>query len=170
MKQLTVIILCTAIALFTGCAKPNTQAPEPKPQDQIDTTHLTAEDKGFKMSVTKEVRNMTQMIPSSKEGYDVISVLVKLENNTKNNIPVSPEFVTLKTTDGAEYKYSASLTESGPVGRSAFAKRSIPPDYQGGGLLLFEITTGAQVQTLGYEDDQGHKMIIKFPSDAQTSV
>lgn len=170
MKKLLVIMMCIAIAVLTGCSKPQPQPPAPKPSEQTDTAHLTAEDKGLKLSVTREVRNMTKMIPSSKEGYDVISVLVKVENNSKDNIPVSPDFVTLKTTDGIDYKYSPSLTEGGPVGRSAFTKRSIPPDYQGGGLLIFELKTGSMVQSLTYQDDKNHKMTIKFPSNTKTNV
>jgi len=170
MKKLMVFMLCLAIAVLTGCSKPQQQQPAPKPSEQIDTAHLTAEDKGLKLSVTREVRNMTKMITSSKEGYDVISVLVKVENNSKDNIPVSPDFVTLKTTDGTEYKYSPALTEGGPVGKSAFTKRSIPPDYQGGGLLIFELKTGSMVQSLTYNDDQNHEMTIKFPSNTKTNV
>jgi len=171
MKKFVTVFICLLIILIAGCSDPTPQNTPPQPKAK-DTTHLTAQDNGMGISVSKEVRPMGQMIPSSKNGYDVVSILVKVENNSKSNIPVSPDFVTLKTVDGTEYKYSQGLTENGPLGKSAFTERTIPPDYTGGGLLLFELKKGSQVQSLTYTDEQNRNMTIKFPSSSQkqTSV
>ena len=169
MKKFVTVILCLLTILIVGCSSPTPKAAPPQSSAE-DTTHLTAQDNGMGLSVSKEVKSMTQMIPSDKKGYDVVSILVKVENNSKTNIPVSPDFVTLKTTDGTEYKYSKELTENGPLGKSAFVSRTIPPQYNGGGLLLFELKTGAKVESLTYKDNQSHNMTIKFPATSQTSV
>lgn len=169
MKKFVTVILCLIIVLIAGCSKPAPKVAPPQPSAE-DTTHLTAQDNGMELSVSKEVRSMAQMIPSSKEGYDVVSILVKVENYSKANIPVSPNFVTLKTIDGKEYKYSQQLTENGPLGKSAFVARNIPPDYNGGGLLLFELKNGSKVQSLTYKDNQNHDLTIKFPASSQTNV
>lgn len=171
MKKLVTVILCLTAVLLAGCSSPTPQAPPPKSQQGAqDTTHLTAQSNGLGISVSREVKSLSQMIPSSKKGYDVVSILVKAENNTKANIPVSPEFVTLKTIDGTEYKYSKELTENGPLGKSAFIARTIPPEYNGGGLLLFELKTGSKVQSITYKDSKNHDMTIKFPTSSQTNV
>lgn len=168
MKKFVTVFICILTVLIAGCSNPAPKVAPPQPEAE-DTTHLTVQDKGMGLSVSKEVRSMSQMIPSSKKGYDVVSILVKVENNSKANIPVSPDFVTLKTTDGTEYKYSPQLTDNGPLGKSAFTARTIPPDYSGGGLLLFELKTGSKVQSLTY-NDKTHNMTIKFPVSSQTSV
>lgn len=168
MKKLVTISLCLLLVLVAGCSKPAPKTAPPQNKAE-DTTHLTAQDNGMGLSVSKEVRSMSQMIPSSKKGYDVVSILVKVENNSKDNIPISPDFVTLKTIDGTEYKYSQELTDSGPLGKSAFTARTIPQDYSGGGLLLFELKTGSQVQSITYKDNN-RNMTIKFPVSSQTNV
>lgn len=171
MNKIISVLLCLTAVLLAGCSNPAPKTAPPQSQQKAeDTTHLTAQDNGLGISVSREVRSMNQMIPGTKKGYDIVSVLVKAENNAKSNIPVSPEFVTLKTLDGTEYKYSKELTENGPLGKSAFLARTIPPDYNGGGLLLFELKTGSQVQSLTYKDNQNHNMTIKFPVPSKTDV
>ena len=170
MKKILTLLLCFSVLFFAGCTAAKQQETRPKPQAETDTTHLTAEDNGFKLYVSREVRALSKLIKSTKQGYDVVSIMVKVENNSKANIPVSPDFVTLKTTDDAQYKYSATLTQGGPVGKSAFTKRTIPPQYNGGGLLLFEIKAGTKAQTLTYKDTSNHNLTIKFPTGKKTNV
>lgn len=167
MKKLVAVFTCLLI-FFAGCSNPAPKTAPPLPKAE-DTTHLTAQDNGMGISVSNEVRSMNQMIPSSKKDHGVVSILVKVANDSKADIPVSPEFVTLKTNDGSEYKYAKELTENGPLGKSAFTSRTIPPDYNGGGLLLFELKTGSQVESLTYKDAT-HNMTIKYPSGSKTSV
>lgn len=171
MKKISVLLLCLSVLFFIGCSQSeNQQAPPPPPSAENDAAHLTAESNGFKLSVSRELRSMSQLIKSTKSGYDVVSILVKVENNTKNNIPVAPDFITLKMSDGTVYKYSSELTDNGPLGKSAFVKRTIPPDYNGGGLLLFELKPGSIAQTLNYKDNSGHDMTIKFPAGSKASI
>lgn len=169
MKKLIVSFLCLATLLFVGCAK-SEQKEAPPPPPQADTSHLTAEDNGFKLSVSREIRQLSQLIKSNKPGYNVVSIMVKVENNSKANIPVSPDFVTLRMSDGTQYKYSPTLTEGQPVGKSAFTKRTIPPDYNGGGLLIFEIKPGPTAQSLLYKDTSNHNLTIKFPSNVKANI
>ncbi len=171
MKKLFIMLLCLLIAVFAGCtsAKKN-EVPPPQSRPDTDTIHLTAEDKGMVLSVSRNIRPIPQMNIYTKEGFEVVSILVKVENNSKADIPVSPEFVTLQTSEGTAYKYSPSLTQTQPVGKSAFTSRTIPPDYQGGGLLIFEIKKGSRAESLTYKDTSGHNLTIKFPQDVKTNI
>ncbi len=163
MKKLLALLLCIALFVFTGCTE---EKPEPAPSPSVeDTSHLTGEDNGFIVSTTRDIRNMTQMIKPTKPDYEVISLLVKVENNTKADIPISPDFVTIKTADGEIHKYSSTLTNAKPLGKSAFSERTIPPDYRGGGLLIFEIKSGLTVDTLHYKDDSGHDITLKYRTE-----
>lgn len=171
MKKILLILLCFNLIIFTGCtSSKKSQIPAPKPPAESDTAHLSVEDKGIVVSVSKEVRNMTQMIKPDKSGFDVVSVLVKIENNSTTKVMVSPDFVTLKTDDGKEYKYAAALTAGSPLGKSAFSKRPIPPEYRGGGLLLFEIVAGTKAESLIYKDDSGHFVTLKFQTGTKSNV
>lgn len=167
MKKLITLLLCLGLFVFTGCAG---EKPDPAPSPPVeDTTHLTGEDNGLGISTTREIRNMTKMIPPTKPGYDVISLRVKVENNTKADVAASPDYVSIKTEDGTTHKYSPTLTNSKPVGKSAFINRVIPPDYQGGGLLLFEIKSGLKVDSLNYKDDSGHNITLSYRTQAPKS-
>ncbi|MBU7007668.1 DUF4352 domain-containing protein [Phosphitispora fastidiosa] len=171
MKKLFTLLLCSLILVFAGCGKTETKNPPPAPdtEDKADTAHLTAEDNEFKMSVSKEIRSLTAMNIGTKDGYDVVSILVAIENVSKDNVPISPNFVTLKTLDGAEYKYSQELTQK-ITSKSAFKEVVLPPDYRGGGLLLFELKKDSIPETLTYKDEANHEMTIQFPTKTKTSV
>lgn len=169
MKKFITLLLCITLFVFNGCTSKKPATPKP-PVEATDPSHITAEDKGFVVSTSREVRNMTQMIKPTTPGNDVLSVLVKIENNSKSDFLVSPDFVTLKTDDGSEYKYSSQLTNSQPLGKSAFSKRPIPPDYMGGGLLIFEVKAGSKADSLNYKDDSGHNMTLKFATQTKSNV
>ncbi len=171
MKKLFILLLSVLIIVVAGCSKSETKSPPPEPntQEKADTAHLTAEDKEFKMSVSKEIRSLSAMNIYNKEGHELVSVLVALENVSKDNVPISPEFVTLKTADGTEYKYSAELTRQ-ITNKSAFKEVVLPPDYRGGGLLLFELKKDSPPDTLTYKDDSNHEMTVQFPSQVKTSI
>ena len=171
MKRIFLVSLTILLIIFTGCSKqePKDQTPPPK-SDNLDTTHLTTEDRNLKISVSKKIRSLNGMNIYDREGYDLVSVQVAVENHSKEeNIPISPDFVTLKTSDGSEYKYSPSLTQQ-ITNKAAFKEVVLPPDYRGGGLLLFELKTGSITDSLTYEDESGHTMTVKFPSNIKTSV
>ena len=171
MKKLFTLLLCSLILISAGCGKTETKNPPPASdtEEKADTAHLTAEDKEFKLSVSKEIRSLTAMNISTKDGYDVVSILVAIENVSKDNVPISPDFVTLKTSDGAEYKYSQEVTQK-ITSKSAFKEVVLPPDYRGGGLLLFELKKDSVPETLTYKDNSNHEMTIQFPSKTKTSV
>ncbi len=170
MKKLLVAFICLLFTFSAGCTAKKKETPPPQTRQDIDTVHLTAEDKGMVLSVSRNIRSIPQMNVYTREGYEVVSILVKVENNSKADIPVAPDYVILKTVEGDEYKYSPSLTQTQPVGKSAFTKRTIPPDYQGGGLLIFEIKSGSKAESLIYKDTSGHNMTVKFPQNAKTNI
>lgn len=163
-----VLVFLFCFVAISGCTGTKRMAPPPKKSEKTDSDHLTAEQQGLKLTVSRGLRSMSSMIKSSKPNYEVKGTLVKLKNNSENNILISPDFVTLKTTDGAEYKYSPELSEF--LGKSTFIKRRVPPDYEGGGIMLFEIKSGATPQSLIYKDNSGHNMTIKFNYDTQSNV
>lgn len=165
MRKLFTVLLCIILMVFSGCTSAKKEEPAPK-SVQPDTTHVTAEDKGVIISTSREVRDMTQMIKPTKEGNTVFGILVALENNSRADVPISPDFVTLKTTDGTTHKYSPELTNSKILGKSAFSNRTIPPDYRGGGLLIFEVTKGVKAESLTYKDNSGHNMSLNFQTQA----
>lgn len=165
MRKLFTVLLCILLMVFSGCTDTKKEDPAPKPE-QPDTTHVTAQDKGVILSTSREVRDMTQMIKPSKAGNTVFGILVAIENNSKADVPISPDFVTLKTNDGKTHKYSAQLTNSQILGKSAFTNRTIPPDYRGGGLLIFEVNSGSKAASLIYKDNSGHNLTLNFQTQA----
>ncbi|RJQ41322.1 MAG: DUF4352 domain-containing protein [Nitrospiraceae bacterium] len=169
MKKLTVILFSILLLVSAGCAGSKKKEPVPVPPSQPDTSHLTAEDKGLEVSISREMRALTGMIASSREGYEVYSIQVAVANNSKDNVPISPDFVTLKASDRTEYKYSPDLTET-VTSKAAFKEVTLPPDYRGGGLLIFELKKGSVMENLNYKDDSGHDMTVKFPSDVKVSI
>ncbi len=166
MKKTIGLLLCLLLPVLTGCTSEKKEPPA-KPPIQADTAHLTAAANGLDMSVSREFRSLSAMNIYAKTGYEVVSVQVALENNSKSNVPISPDFVTLKMTDGTTYKYSPALTDN-ITSRAAFKKVVLPPDYRGGGLLIFEIEKGSTAETLTYDDKAGRKMTIKFPARPKT--
>lgn len=172
MKRIATVLmlLLVCIVTITGCTdnKKNEPAPKPPEEQKVDSEHLTAEQQGITLSISRQLRSMSGMITSTKENHEVKGLLVKLENASQNNIAISPDFVTLKTTDGTEYKYSPQLSEI--LGKSSFIKRQVPPDYEGGGIILFEIKKGAVPQEVTYKDDSGHNMVVKFATDTGTNT
>jgi len=168
MKKLLVLILCILLPVLAGCASDKKEQPVPKPP-KTDTTHLTAEQRGITIKVSREIRNLSRMIKSSKEGHQVVSLQVAVENDSKDNVSISPDFVTLKTVDGTEYKYSPDLTET-VTSKASFKKVTLPPDYRGGGLLIFEIKQGAKIESLQYKDGAGRDIPIKFSSEEKTNI
>ena len=168
MKKLFVLLLCFSLLAFAGCTAKKKE-PVPKPPAESDTVHLTAADKDLTLTVSRDIRTIPGTNTYTKAGNEAVSILVKIANNSKANIPVSPDSVTLKTNDGIEYKYLASLTEA-VAGRSSFKNRSIPPDYQNGGLLIFEIKKGSKAENLTYKDKLGHNLVIKFPTEPKSNI
>lgn len=165
MRKLFTVLLCIILLVFSGCTNAKKENTAPKPVEP-DTAHVTAEDKGLIISTSREVRDMTQMIKPTKADNSVFGILVAIENNSKADVPISPDFVTLKTNDGTTHKYSSELTNSKILGKSAFVSRTIPPDYRGGGLLIFEVKKGLKVDSLLYKDNSGHNMTLNFQTQA----
>lgn len=169
MKKLIVMLLFLSLMIASGCANTKDKPAPPKPPEQADTAHLTAEDKGLAISVSREIRSLAALNTYAKEGYEIVSTSVAIENNTKDNVPISPDFVTLKTTDGTEYKYIESLTDK-ITSKAAFKAVTLPPQYRGGGLLIFEVKQGSDAETITYKDTIGHDMNVKFKTDAKTNT
>ncbi|WP_418792386.1 DUF4352 domain-containing protein [Phosphitispora sp. TUW77] len=171
MKKSIVLLLSIFILILAGCSKtaPKTPPSAPNTEENADAAHLTSEDKNLKISVSKEIRSLTAMNINTKPGYDVTSILVAIENVSKDNVPISPKFVTLKTTDETEYKYSEELTMK-ITSKSAFKEVILPPDYRGGGLLVFEIKKDSVPDTLSYKDNSGHEMTVQFPAILKKSI
>ena len=168
MKKLFILILCFSLLALAGCTAKK-KKPVPKPPAEFDTVHLTAADKDLTLTVSRDIRTIPGTNTYTKAGNEAVSIPVKIANNSKANIPVSPDSVTLKTNDGIEYKYSASLTEA-VTGKSSFKNRSIPPDFQNGGLLIFEIKKGSKAENLTYKDKLGHNLVIKFPTEPKSNI
>ena len=169
MKKAVILVLCFLIPALAGCAATKKNVPPPKPPDQTDTYHLTSANNGLTLIISRNLRPLPGPNIYTKEGFDPVSILVKLENNTGNNINVSPDFVTLKTGDGVLYKYSPSLTKA-KLGTSSFDARSIPTGFQSGGLMVFEVKKGAIADSLTYKDNSNHQMTIKFPAPNKTDI
>ncbi|PKM81323.1 MAG: hypothetical protein CVU89_09940 [Firmicutes bacterium HGW-Firmicutes-14] len=170
MKKFLILVIIISLTAFIGCSKTKQQgsAPEPPPE-QPDTAHLTAEDNGLALSISREIRSLSGMNISGKDGYEVVSIQVAVDNNTKDNVPISPEFVTLKMTDGTEYKYSPELTQT-ITSKAAFKEVTLPPDYRGGGLLIFELKKGTIPDSLIYADNKSHEIPVKFPTEMKISI
>lgn len=165
MRKLFTVLLCIVFVVLSGCTSTKKEEAAPKPV-QPDVSHVTAEDKGVTISTSRDVRDMTQMIKPSNAGNSVFGILVAIENNSKADVPISPDFVTLKTSDGKTHKYSAQLTNSKILGKSAFTSRTIPHNYRGGGLLIFEVNKDLKAESLFYKDNSGHNMTLNFQTQA----
>lgn len=164
MKKLFLLLLC-ALFIVAGCTekKPPVQIGNDKPK----TDHLISEQDGVTVEVSNELKTFPKSMISTKEGYDVVGVSVIVVNKTKDNLPISPDFVTLVSMDGTEYKYSeiTSIT-----GKGAFKSVALPPEYRGGGLMLFEIKKDVKISKVLYKDDQGHEITILYESGVSSQV
>jgi hypothetical protein len=170
MKKLFTVLVCLAFLVFTGCFTPENKVPPPlKSKPEVASAHLTADNNGLLMSVSRKVRQMSAMNIYTKAGYEVVSISVSLENNTKENIPISPDFITFKAVGGTQYKYSAKLTEQ-ITSKASFKKVNLFPNYRGGGLLLIEIKSGTNLESVTYKDSSNHEITIKFLTTANNPI
>ncbi|GAB4267157.1 hypothetical protein [Thermincola ferriacetica] len=165
MKKYIIVILCVAF-LLAGCT--GSKVPAPKPDTTPNTNHLTAQKDGITLEVSRELKTFPKNMLATKEGYDIVGLSVIVINKSQQNVPISPDYVTLVAIDNTTYKYS-EITES-VTGKGAFRKVTLPPDYRGGGLLLFEIKKGIKINKVIYKDQMNHEFNINFESGESSSV
>lgn len=168
MRKWFILLLCTLfLALASGCGTAKKEeAPAPKPEP--NTTHIIVEDKDISLEASRQVKEFKNSpVFQTQEGYEVVGISLKIENKGSNPIDISPDFVTLITSDGTKYKYS-ELTSI--TGKGGFRKVTLPRDYQGGGLLLFEIKKGMPAEKVIYTDKSGHNITVKLDKVGETNV
>ncbi|MFZ5640637.1 MAG: DUF4352 domain-containing protein [Bacillota bacterium] len=166
MRKWIIVLLCT-LFLIAGCGTAKKEE-APAPKSEPNTTHITADDKDISLEVSRQVKKFDSIKAlQSQEGYEVVGISVKIENKGSQPVEISPDFVTLITSDGTKYKYS-ELTSI--TGKGGFRKVTLPKDYQGGGLLLFEIKKGIPAEKVQYTDKAGHNKTLKLDKVGETNV
>ncbi|MDD5492587.1 MAG: hypothetical protein PHV60_07915 [bacterium] len=163
-KKAIFIFLAMAVLLIAGCAKPSQPKENPQTPEGPDTTHLRGENNSLGVAVSREIKSLSGMNINGRDGYEVVSLQVSIDNNSKKSVIISPAYVSLQTLDGAIYKYSAQLTQS-LTGKAAFKEAKVATECRGGGLLIFELKKGAIPESITYNDQAGHNIPIKFPQD-----
>ncbi len=164
MKKWFLLFLCMSL-LVSGCWS-SKQTPPPK-TTQPNTNHISAEQGGVKVEVSRELRTFPKSMIATKEGFDIVGISVVITNNSKENVPISPDNITLVAVDNTQYKYSevTSIT-----GKGAFKAVVLPPEYRGGGLLLYEIKKGVKIDKIVFKDKLNHDITIKFDTSMQTNI
>lgn len=167
MRKWFILLLCT-LFLASGCGTAKKEeAPAPKPES-TPSTHIVVENKDITLEISRQVKEFKNSpMFQTQEGYEVVGISLKIDNKGKNSIDISPDFVTLVTSDGSKYKYS-ELTSI--TGKGGFRKVTLPTDYQGGGLLLYEIKKGIPAEKVIYTDKAGHNITIELNKMGETNV
>lgn len=165
MKKRFVVLLILLAFFLYGCT-PAKEKEVPKTPVIPETTHLTVEKNGILLSVSPKLRQLAALNNNAKVGSEVSSIQVTVDNNAQDPVPVSPDFVTLESSNGDKYKYSPELTKSF-TGKASFKTISLPPGYRGGGLLIFELPKGIKIKNLLYDDAAGHNMRLQFPPKSE---
>lgn len=166
MRKWFIMLLCS-IFLIAGCGTAKKED-TPPPKSEPNTSHIVVEQKDISLEVSrqvKEFKNSTMF--QTKEGYEVVGISIKIENKGAKVVEISPDYVTLVTSDKTKYKYS-ELTSI--TGKGGFRKISLPKDYQGGGLLLFEIKKGIPAERVLYTDTSGHDFNVPLNKTGETNV
>lgn len=167
MRKWLILLLCS-IFIIAGCGTAKKEEAPPPPKSQPDTAHIIVDDKDISLQVSRQVRKFTSMKAlQTQEGYEIVGISVKIENKGQNQFEISPDFVTLISSDSTKYKYS-ELTSI--TGKGGFRKVTLPPDYEGGGLLLFEVKKGIPAEKIQYTDKSGHNLSVKLEKAEETNV
>lgn len=166
MRKWFILLLCS-IFLIAGCGTAKKEE-TPPPKSEPNTTHIVVEQKNISMEVSRQVKEFKNSpMFQTQEGYEVVGISIKIENKGPNPLEISPDYVTLVTSDKAKYKYS-ELTSI--TGKGGFRKVTLPKDYQGGGLLLFEIKKGIPAEKVRYTDKAGHDISVQLNKVGETNV
>lgn len=161
MKKLMTFLLAVMILTILGCS--NSKVVPQAPKNDADRGHIVIDKSDMKFAVTEQPKYLKQLIPASKEGYQVVSINIIITNHSQQNIHISPDFVTIKTDKNNTYKYAPGDLDV--LGKSVFREIQVPPnDEQGGGILAFEILNDEKATQVTYKDDSGHNYTVKFES------
>ncbi len=119
-----------------------------------DPAHITLTKNQVTFSASKKPKYFDKNMIVPAEGKVVAGLFISITNDTQTDLLIDPKFVEITTDDGQKHSYSETKTSI--TGKGAFKTLPLPSTFRGGGLILFEIKDGAQIQSVKYDDHRGH--------------